>query len=63
MYLKGTLYMKRYLTADNLSNIVWWVDRSFGIYWDSRGHTGVMMSMGRGAIVIIARKHKMNVAS
>ena len=23
MYLKGALYMKRYLTADNLSNIIW----------------------------------------
>jgi hypothetical protein len=63
MYLKGTLYMKRYLTADNLSNIVWWVDGSFGVHWDSRGHTGAMMSMGKGAIVNIARKHKMNVAS
>ena len=39
MYLKGTLYMQRYLTADNLSNIVWWVDGSCGVHWDSRGHT------------------------
>ena len=23
LYLKDTLHMKRYLTADNLSNIVW----------------------------------------
>ena len=29
MYLKVTLYMKRYLTADSLRNIVWWVDRYF----------------------------------
>ena len=63
MYLKGTRYMKMYLTADNLSNIIWWVDGSFGVHWDSRGHTGAMMSMGKGAIVNIARKHKMNVAS
>ena len=32
MYLKGTLCMKRYLTADNLSNIIWWVDGSFGVH-------------------------------
>ena len=32
MYLKGTLYLKRYLTADLLSNIVWWVDGSFGVH-------------------------------
>ena len=60
MYLKGTLYMKRYLIADNLSNIVWWVDGSFGVHWDSRGHTGVMMSMGKSATVNISRKHKLN---
>ena len=63
MYLKGMLYMKRYLTADNLSNIVWWVDGSYGVHWDSKGHTGAMMSMGKGAIVNISRKHKMNVGS
>ena len=63
MYLKGTLYMKMYLTADNLSIIVWWVDGSFGVHWDLRGHTGAMMYMGKGAIVNSARKHKMSVVS
>ena len=37
MYLKGTLYMKRYLTVDSLSSIVWWVDGSFGVHWNPRG--------------------------
>ena len=55
--------MKRYLTTDNVSNSVWWVDGSFEVHWDSRGHTGAMMSMGKGVIVNIVRKHKMNVAS
>ena len=63
MYLKGTLHMERYLTADNLSNIVWWVDGSFGVHWNPRGHTVAMMSMGKGAIVNITIKHKMNVVS
>ena len=63
MYLKGMLYMKRYLTAESLSNIVWWVDGSFGVHWDSKGHTGGMMSMVKGAIVNISRKHRMNVDS
>ena len=63
MYLKGTLYMKRYLTADSLRNIVWWVDRYYGVHWDSKGHTGAMVSMGKGAIVNISRKHRINVAS
>ena len=32
MYLKDKLYMKRYLIADSLSNIFWWVDGSFGAH-------------------------------
>ena len=63
MYLKGTLYMKHCLTADNLSNIIWWVDGSFEVHWDSKGHTGAMISMGEGVIVNISRKHNMNVGS
>ena len=55
--------MKRYLTSDSLSNIVWWVDGSFVVHWDSKGHTGSMMSMGKGAIMNISRKHILNVAS
>ena len=63
MYLKCTLHMKRYLTTDDLNNIIWWVDGSYGVHWDSKGRTGSMMSMGKGAIVNISRKHKMNVDS
>ena len=62
-HLKGTLYMKRRLSADSLTNIVWWVDGSYGVHWDSKGHTGAVMSMGKGALLSISRKHKLNVAS
>ena len=63
MYLKGTLYMKRCVSANNLTSIHWWVDGSYGVHWDSKGHTGAMMSMGKGAIVSVSRKHKLNVGS
>ena len=63
MYLKGTLYMKRHLSTNSLKDITWWVDGSFGVLWYSKVHTGSMMSMGKGAIVNLARKHKMNVGS
>ena len=63
MYLKGTLYMKRHLTADSFSNNFFWVDGYFWVHWYSKGHTGAMMPMGKGAILNISIKHKMNVAS
>ena len=63
LYLKGTLHMKRYISADGMTNIMWWVDGLYGIHRDSKGDTGAMMFMGRGAIVNVSRKHKLNVGS
>ena len=63
MYLKGNLHTKKYRKADSLSMIRWWVDASYGVHWDCKGHTGAMVSMGKGMLVNIARKHKLNIGS
>ena len=63
MSLKGTLYMKRHMTAGALNIIRWWVDASYRLHWDCKGHTRAMISMGRGALVNISRKHKLNTGS
>ena len=31
MYLKGTLYMKLYMSADSLCIIKWWFNASYGV--------------------------------
>ena len=62
-YMKGTLYMKRHMSAECLNMIRWWVDASCGVHWDCKGHTGAMMSMGKGSIVNVSRKHKLNTGS
>ena len=36
---------------------------TYGVYRDSKGHTGAMMSMGKGAIVNVSRRHNLNVGS
>ena len=54
-YLKGTLYMKRHMSEDSLNMIKWWVDASYGVHWDSKGHTRAMISIGNGAIVNVSR--------
>ena len=63
MYLKGALYTKRHLRADSLSTIMWYADGSYGVHWDSKGQTGAAMTMGKGAIINVSRKHKLNVGS
>ena len=63
VYLNSTLYMKQYMTTDSLCMIKWGVDTSYGVHCDSTGRTGAMISMGKGAMVNISRKHKLNVGS
>ena len=55
--------MKRYVSGDSLSHMHWYVDSSYGVHWDSKGHTGAMMTRGRGALIDVSRKHKLNVGS
>jgi hypothetical protein len=62
-YLKGTKHMKLTLSVDTLSVIRWWVDASYNVHEDCRGHTGAMMSLGRGAPISFSRKQKLNVRS
>ena len=45
-YLWGTRHMKLTLTVDNLHTLRWWVDAAYGVHWDSKGHTGMMMGKG-----------------
>ena len=43
--------------------IRWWVDALYGVHWECKGHTGAMMSMGKGSIVNVSRNHKLNTGS
>ncbi len=62
-YLNGTKHMKLTISIDNLNVLKWWVDASYNAHEDCKGHTGVMMSMGHGAMVSFSRKQKLNTRS
>ena len=55
--------MKLNLSADNLTTIGWWVDASHAVHNDCLGHTGAMMSLGKGAAISFSNKHKINTKS
>ena len=59
-YLKGTKYMKLTLSVDNLSTIRWWVDASYGVHSDCKGHMGMTLSLGKGAAMSFSRGHNLN---
>ena len=62
-YLNGTRYMKLTLEVNNLGVIKWWVDASHNVHEDCRGHTGALMTLGKGAAISGSWKHKLNTKS
>jgi hypothetical protein len=62
-YLNGTRHMKLTLSVDDMGVIQWWVDASYTTHPDFKGHSGGMMSMGKGAVVSGSTKHKINTGS
>ena len=51
------------LIADNLNVVKWWVDASYASHDDMHGHTGVTMSLGRGSVISMSKKQKINAKS
>ena len=59
-YLKGTRNLKLTLKVTDLSTIRWWVDASYAVHADCKGHTGAMMTLGEGATTSVSTKQKIN---
>ena len=62
-YLCGTLHLLLILEADNLHLLKWFIDGSFAVHWDMKGHTGGLFTLGKGAIIGISRRQKLNTRS
>jgi hypothetical protein len=59
-YLRGTRHMKLNLLADNLTCLQWWVDASRAVHDNCQGHTGAMLSLGKGTAISFSNKHRIN---
>jgi hypothetical protein len=62
-YIRGTIYMPLILRADSLNIIKWWVDASYATHGDCRRHSGATMSLGRGSMIGMSKKQKLNTKS
>ena len=49
-YLKGTMSLGLTLTVDDIGLITWFVDASYAVHADCKGHTGAIMIFGKGAV-------------
>jgi hypothetical protein len=62
-YLRNWPDLVLTLEADSLSVFKWWVDASFAVHPDMRSHTGASMSLGKGSVVSMSNKQKLNTRS
>ena len=58
-YLQHILYLCLVLGKDTSDSICWWIDASFAVHPNMRGHTGATMSMGKGSIFSGSWKQKL----
>ena len=62
-YLNGTKNLYLTLEMDEAKIIKWYTDASFAIHQDYRSHTGATMTFGKGGIINISTKQKINTKS
>ncbi len=62
-YLRSTRDLPLILGANGTGVLSWYVDASFAVHPDMRGHTGGAMTMGRGFPLDKSTKHKINTCS
>jgi hypothetical protein len=62
-YLQGTKNLPLIMSAAGSGILKWWVDGSFGVHPNMRGHTGGGLSMGRGFPIATSTKQKLNTRS
>jgi len=51
------------LEADDSHGIKWWVDASYAVHNDMRSHTGATMTLGKGSVISMSTKQKINTRS
>jgi hypothetical protein len=62
-YIRGSLEQVRTMEADGTGIAKWWIDASFAVHPDMRGHTGGVLSLGKGAAYTTSKSQKINTRS
>ena len=58
-YLRHTLHMCLVLRKDATDVVCWWIDASYAVHPDMRGHTGATMSLGNRSVFSGSWKQKL----
>ena len=59
-FLKGTKNDVLTLEANEMNILYWFIDAAFAVHGDMKSHSGLMFTMGKGAILSSSKKQKTN---
>ena len=59
-YIRRTIHMPLVVGWDKSGTLLWSVDASFAIHEDMRSHTGALLKLGKGAVLSLSCKQKLN---
>jgi hypothetical protein len=62
-YIRGTHTMLLILSTNGSGILKWWVEASFAVHPNMRGHSGGVLSLERGFPIVSATKQKLNTRS
>jgi len=62
-YIRGTRTLPLILSANGSGLLKWWIDASFAVHPNMRGHSGGGLSLGRGFPIVGSTKQKLNTRS
>ena len=62
-YLRGMKLLPLTLSTSSTGILKWWVDGSFAVHPEMRGHTGGGLSFGHGFPIVTSTKQKLNTRS
>ena len=62
-YTRATIGLPLVLKIDESGKILVYIDGSFAVHQDMRGHTGMVTTLGRGAMLSSSGKQKINTRS
>ena len=62
-WLESTINDTRFIGANDLEQLYTWIDASYAVHMDMKGHTGGAISMGYGVVHARAGKQKINTKS
>ena len=62
-YIRGTRTLPLTLSANGSGLLKWWIDTSFAVHPNMRGHSGGGLSLGRGFPIVGSTKQKINTRS